>query len=721
MTAAREIHTSCRQKSRSEKSRNSKTNRHNPRRQFYRLMTTLLVLILAGGTVAAEVIRLEITDRRPFAENYRFGHTGSYEIVSGRIHGAVDPRNSANGTITDLDLAPVNSSGQVEYWVDFFLLKPIEPTRGNRRLLYDVHNRGNKLALWTFNEAEISNQPSSLKHAGNGFLFKEGYSILWTGWDGDLIDDGTGRLMAGLPVAKNPDGSPVTGRTHVEITVNEPVQSQPFFWSPWGVSAAYPPVDLDEPEAVLTMRAKPGDPSIEVPRNDWAFARWENGKVVPDPASLYVKEGLRPGWLYDLVYTARDPRISGLGLAAIRDAVSFFRYEQRDEAGTPNPLAGELDFAYAFGISQSGRLINHFLYDGFNVDEASRPVFDGTIIHVAGAGKGLFNRRFGMATVYSNARQAHLAPVDTFPFASVAQQDPVTGKKGDLLTRLREASAVPKIVYVQTSTEYWSRGASLLHTDVDGKRDIAVDPSVRIYLVAGAQHLGATPPDPGICQQPRNILNDRPPILRALLVALDEWVGAGKEPPPSRYPRINDGTLVDLETFRRQFPKIPGVGLPTSYYQPLRLDPGSRWETAGIADHVPSKAGSPYRTLVPAVDRDGNERAGIRLPEVAVPVATFTGWNLRADKFGAGGELCPLEGSWLEFARTAEERRRNNDPRPAILERYPSRQHYLEELTDVVIELWKDGYLLAEDALRYIDQAAGLRLWNGASHRERGR
>lgn len=671
------------------------------------LMKTIRILFLSGSLAVfaipspAEVVRVQIDKREPFANGHRFGRTGSYERLEGRIFFEVDPGANANARIADLGMAPTNPKGSVEFWADFFLLIPVDPERGNGCLLYDVHNRGNKLALWTFNDGERANDPSTMAHAGNGFLFEHGYAVLWTGWSGEIVEDGEHRLLADLPIATAADGrGPVTGRIHVEITTDEPAQSQPFFWSPWGTPGAYPAVSLDNANATLTMREFRSDPPTEIPRTGWSFARWEDGAVVPDATSLYVKEGLKPGWLYDLVYTARDPRISGLGLAGLRDAVSFFRHD-RSEA---NPLKGAIDRACIFGISQSGRLIHHFLYEGLNIDLTGHPVFDGAIIHVAGAGKGLFNHRFGMATVYGNQHQGNLAPVDSFPFAPAPQTDPVTGQSGDSLARLREAGKIPKIFFVQTSTEYWARAASLLHTDVEGKRDLEIDPNIRIYLIAGGAHLGAVPTDRGTCQNPKNPLRHRGPVLRALLVAMDHWVTDGTEPPGSRFPRIDEGTLVDLETFRAQFPKIPGVNLPTAHYQPLRLDPGPRWHSEGIADHVPPVVGPPYKTLVPAVGPDGNELAGIRLPEVAVPLATFAGWNLRDEKFGAGGALAGLDGSYLELPH--DKSKPKDDSRPSVEELYPSPADYFKAYGDAVLRLREDGFLLDRDAVAFLREAA---------------
>jgi len=674
---------------------------------LFRLLP-LYCALLHPIIASAGLVRVEVKEKQPFAGGASYGRTGTYEIINGRLHFEIDPKDPANARIVDLGLASVNERGKIDYWSDFTLLKPVDPVKGNGTLLYDVHNRGNKLALWTFNEGVRTNIPAGPEHAGNGFLMREGYSVLWTGWSGEIQDDGTGRLLAGIPVAVDPDGSRVTGRNHVEITVDEPAFSRDFFQSPWGISAAYPSVSPDNADATLTRRENRQSPAEVIPNSDWAFARWVEEKAEPDSTSLYVKEGFRPGWIYDLVYTARDPRVAGLGLAGLRDTISFFRFEEAADDGTMNPLLGSLERTVIFGVSQSGRFIHHFLYDGFNLDTAGRRVFDGALIHVAGAGKGLFNQRFGMATVYGNYREGNLSPTDFFPFTPGPQTDPVTGETGDSLARLRGKGGVPKMFFVQTSTEYWARAASLLHTDVEGKKDIELDPDMRLYFIAGTQHLGGSDDigEKGSARYSLNPVKHRGPVLRALLSALDASLRDGTEPPPSRYPRLDDGTLVDLETFRARFPKIPGVEPPAQIYRPLRLDPGPRWRGEGIADFVPPKTGEAYVTLVPAVDSDGNEKAGIRLPAIAAPLGTATGWNLRDDKFGAGGVLAGLPGAWFPFSKTKAEREASGDPRPSIEERYPNRATYLEGVTESLIELREGGYLLDEDVMRLLEQAA---------------
>lgn len=682
------------------------------RREWIRRVGSLwaaLVCLSLGWRAGAEVVRLEIRERASFAGGQEFGDAGSYERIVGRLYCEVDPGDPAQARVADLRLAPKNARGNVEYWTDFFLLKPADVRRGNGRLLYDVNNRGNKLAVWTFNSGTRGNSPNTLAEAGNGFLMRRGYSVLWCGWGGD-VPAGEDRLLIGLPVAQE-GGKPITGPVHVEICRDDPVPGSPLYWTPWVNAIPYAPASLDTKLAQLSMRPRRSEPGAEIAAERWAFARAEGDQRVADAGSLWVEGGLRPGWLYDLVYTARDPRVSGLGLAAVRDCASFFRYEAADREGNANPLAGAIQRAYVFGISQSGRFVNHFIYEGFDADERQRIVFDGALAHVGGAGRGLFNQRFGMGTLAATQHEHNLVPSDSFPFATVPQTDPENGRSGDILSVARARGHVPKIFFTETSTEYWTRGASLLHTDVEGTKDIGLDPSVRLYVVAGAQHLGGGTTERGNYQNPGNPLDDRGPVLRALLVALDAWVSNGTPPPESRHPRIGDGTLVSVELFRKAFPAIPGVRLPSGNYTPLRLECGPRWEREGIADCVPPKIGRPYRTLVPAVDADGNEIAGIRLPDVAVPLATYTGWNLRAAPHGAEGMLAPYSGSYLAFEKTREEQLKAGDPRPAVIERYPTREYYLSRFADAARALKDQRLLLEEDAAMLTKAAEGRQLW----------
>ena len=633
----------------------------------------LIGFLFLPAAATARVVRVEVNSREVESDAPEDGPAGPYEVIKGIIYLEVDPDDPANRMIVDLNLAERNARGNVELSTDFEIHKPVDADRGNRRLLYFVNNRGHRIGVWHF-----------CYEAGENWLYRKGWSYLWCGWNCDVIQSDE-TLNINVPVATE-NGNTITGRVYTEIISYSDfvVNGQPLVW---GGSIAYKPVDMNDPQASLTMRQYRWEDPIEVRRDQWSFARPENGEPVPHPGYLYVDQGIKPGWLYDLVYTAKDPKVTGLGLAAIRDVVSFFRYEEADDAGFPNPLAGVIDHAYSWGHSQSARLLYHFVYDDFNGDEKGRMVFEGLQANCGGAGKGQFNSRFAQTTRHGSHHEDNLFPIDFFPFNTVEQYDPVTGERGDGLGRARRSGFLPKIFFVNSSTDYWTRAASLLHTDVQGKKDAEIDPNVRIFAIAGRAHV-----------------DDRIGLVgRALLTALDEWVTDGVEPPESQIPRISDGTLVSIEDFRKIFPAIPGVRIPESYYNPYRLDPGPRWRSEGIADNVPPKTGPRYVCLVPQVDADGNEIAGVRLPEVALPLATFTGWTMRNPAFSRTlgrntGRIWPLPA-------TAEDRERTGDPRESLQERFGSGEDYLEKAKQRLSDLKRQRLLLDEDYDMLLEQA----------------
>ena len=646
------------------------------------------VLLLAGSllipaAVSAEVVKVEITSREVISNLPELIHTGPYEVIKGIISLEVDPGHPANRQIVDLRLAPRNDRGRVEFWTEFELHKPVDAKRGNHRLIYFVNNRGNKLGNWHFNH-----------DAGKNWLYSRGYSYLWCGWNCDVIESDQ-LLNIHVPVITE-NGRTVTGRIYSEIISfsDDMTYSQPLVW---GDSLAYPPVTMDNAHATLTKRPYRGEKPVAIPRDSWSFGRLEDGRVIPDPGYLYIKEGFTPGWLYDLVYTGKDPKVTGLGLAAIRDVVSFFKYEKADREGFANPLADVIECAYAWGHSQSARLLNHFVHQNFIGDENRRMVFDGIMANCAGAGKGQFNSRFAQFTRHGSHHEDNLYPVDFFPLATVEQWDPVTGEKGDAFGEARKSGFMPKIMFINSSTDYWTRAASLLHTDVEGKKDIEIDKNVRIYAIAGRAH---TDSRIGI-------------VGRALLTALDEWVSLGIEPPESQIPTISGGTLVTLEEFKKNFPRIPNVIMPGSFYQPYRLDPGPRWKREGIADNAPPIAGPKYVCLVPQVDEDGHEIAGIRLPEIEAPLATYTGWSMRDPSFS--NSLRRNAGAVWPLSRTAEERQKNADARKSILERYPTKMDYLQEVSKCLLHLRTRRLLLDEDVRMLLMEAAQAAYWPDVS------
>ena len=680
-----------------------------PRRRSARTGVTLV--LAAGVALAPEpgeavVERLEVLERSPFAGGMAFGKVGSYERIVGRLHFAVDPGDPANAPIVDLELAPRDDRGLVTFVADFVLLRPDDLGRGNHRLLYEVNNRGNLGALAFFNEAPWSNDPRTPEDAGNGFLLERGYSLLWSGWNWDVLP-GHGRLQIELPVATDA-GAPITGAVAAEFVVGQWTRSAPFMW---GNSRGYPPLHLDAPDARLTVRDEPDGERREIARDLWRFARLEGDRLVPDPSHVFHVAGFEPGRIYEVVYEARDPVVVGLGLAAIRDAISFFRFETEDGVGGANPLAeaGAPDprTALIFGISQSGRVIQHMLWQTLHLDEAGRMTFDGALIHVAGAGKGSFNHRFAQTTRHPSQLEDHQYPADFFPFTTTPARDPVSGAKGEVLARARAAGAVPRLFYTTTSTEYWTRAASLLHTDVTGSRDVPLDLRARLYFIAGAQHGNWRFAERAPFQNCGNPLDHRPP-LRALLLALDAWVIAGVEPPASVYPKLQDGTLGSVEDYRGAFPKIPGIALPRGNLRPPRLDLGPRFASHGIADRQPPEFGPAFVTRVPLPDADGNDLGGIRLPAVAVPVGTYTGWNLRHPEVGAPDKLARWSGSFLPFVPDETARASLGDPRPSLAERYASRDDYGTRIEAAARSLAADRFLLEDDLAQITERAVAF-------------
>ena len=684
-------------------------------KRFHEYIMSFCIAFLIVIPLFSEVTRIEIISRQLFADGMVFGDVGPYEKIRGRLFYAVDPDHPANARVVDLKLAPRNAEGRVEFVGDFFLMKPVDLSMGNHRLLYDVNNRGNMLML-LMNSARLSNDPSAPEHAGNGFLMRQGYSLLWSAWNWD-VRSGRNRLQIDLPVAMD-NGEPIRQKIAAEIVVSYArgkSRSQPLAW---GNSRCYPVVDMDDENvATLTVRDEPRGRRMEIPRSQWRFARWEESQIVPDSTHLYLEPGFEPGKIYELIYEVENPRVVGLGLASVRDAISFFRFETEDRHGTRNPLSvrnadGEwvtdVEKSYIFGVSQSGRFITHMIFEGFHVDETGRMVFDGARIHVAGGGKGGFNHRFAQTTHHPSHLEGNYMPADFFPFNYAPQTDPLTGKAGDVLAVARELGKIPYIVITNNELEYWTRSASLIHTDVHGLEDAPLHENVRIYVTNGAPH-GSGGRGRGIYEHPGNPLNHYP-ISRALLVALDRWVTEGIEPPPSCYPRIDEGELISAAEHKRRFPKIPGMRHPGRNLQPPRVNYGDKFWTEGIISVVPPEMGEPYVTLVPAFDENGNGIGGIRLPELQVPLGTYQGWNPRRVEFGAPDYLGRFAGSFWAFAKTEAEREEKGDPRRSMEARYPTKDVYIEKVIESVNDLMSRGFLLEEDGRITIENAKRM-IW----------
>jgi Alpha/beta hydrolase domain len=639
------------------------------------------------------VTALEINTCSSFAQGTAFGDVGPYEQLEGTVHFAVDPDHPRNADITDLKLAPRDAQGLVHCSADVRILKPAALQQGNRRLLLDIVNRGNPTVLTNFNSAVGRMEP------GNGFLMRQGYVVLWCGWQDD-VPATPGLIRITVPEAVDAGGQPISGKIAVTFQPDAQVQAQLLSDR---LHRPHPAKDPNDRDATLTVQDHEDAPPHTIPRHQWSFARVEDGRVVPDATHIHMASGFLPGKVYRVVYTTVGAPVIGLGLLAMRDMVSFLRYSSAEEG---NPCAGHIQYAYSFGRSQSGRFLRHFLYLGLNEDEQDRTVFDGLIPLVAGGGRGEFNQRFGQP---SNSNKYSVK--NLFPFHDTTQTDPETGRTDGLLARLAAGGKLPKVFFINTSAEYWNGHAALIHSDLDGKRDLAPSETVRVYHFAGTQHgpgnllltdTGAADDSRGQ-QRPNSV--DYRPLLRATLVHLDRWVAMGETPPPSLHPRIEDGTSVPPAQTAATFQAVPGVQFPAHLRSIARLDFGSETDE-GVTAVLPPKVGKPYANMVSAVDADGNELAGIRLPDISVPLATYTGWNVRHPDIGGPGQTLSLLGSTIPFPATPAARKASGDPRPSIEERYPSKEDYLRRVQQAAEALVQQGYLLAEDMSTVTEQAA---------------
>jgi hypothetical protein len=644
----------------------------------------------------AEVTRIEVTRRADVLSGRELGLAGAYEKLSGKAYFTVDPMSAANQIITDIDEAPRNAEGKVEWSADFYVIKPKDARRGNGTVFLEIGNRGGRRLLNYFNLGDDAVGPDGEADLGDGFLMSEGFTLLWLGWQWDVAT-GEDLMRAYVPIATD-NGRPIRGLVRADFVVSTRVQDHRL--ADRAAMPAYPVADPEAQENVLTVRDGVEASRRVIPRSQWRFARAEDGKLVDNPMWVYLDEGFEPFKIYEVVYVSEEPRLVGLGPAGVRDIVSYLKH------GSPEPLGippGAIEHSLAFGISQSGRFLRKFLYDGFNQDEGGRRVFDGVLAHVAGGGRGSFNHRFAQPSRDAHPFINFFHPTDIFPFTDVSQTDPETGLSEGLLDHI-EPRFLPKVFYTNSSYEYWGRAGSLVHTTIDGKADAPMMDSVRVYHVAGTQHGGGSfPPQSSPGQQLSNPADYRR-VVRALLVALHRWVTEESMPPPSRYGHIADGTLVTPD--RLSFPDLPGVRQNFSgIHKAYRVDYGPRFRTEGIVTQEPPLVGPSFPALVPAVDEDGNEVTGIRMPEQAVPLGTYTGWNLFNAASGPTDMLATFTGSFIPFPRTRAERESTRDPRLSIEERYASREEYLGKVALAATELIDQGYLLDVDLPAIVKEA----------------
>ena len=733
-----------------------------------------LFVVCLTSSLHAELVRFEITQREPFAGGHLFGEVGPYEKLVGRAYFALDPNLRQNEAVVDLKLAPRNASGEVEFWADLCILTPADPAKGRGVLLYDVNNRGNKLALGMFNYGG-NNNPTTLEHAGDGFLMRHGFTVVWSGWDGELLPGGD-RLRLTAPLARDGD-QPITGTVRCEFVGSKGMTRSVVNWANHG---SYRPTAKGIETATLTLRERPGAARVMVPRDQWTQhvtnVSSDSPTQLPN-VEVEMPGGMKAGYIYELIYEASDPLVMGVGFASLRDLIAAIKAGSGD--GNPLTKNGQpiIRRTHGFGVSQGGRFLREFLHAGFNEDELGRRVFDGLIPHVAGGGLGSFNHRFAQPTRHTNQHDHHGYPPDRFPFAYEVQLDPLSGREDGILKKALATKTAPFVMHTQSTAEYWTRSGSLVHTDPLGTRDsiessgersslvpsppssgerarvrgpsgedapkietaeertprpnplpskargegtgdaAAPDASaqlahVRFYTFGGTQHgPSGFPPSAGSGQ---NLTNpaDYKPFLRLLLLALDTWASDGTEPPASVVPLIAKGTLVDWRHAGTGFPNIPGVRYPEIIQQPSLLDFGPRWETERIIDFQPPRLRGDYRVLAPRCGADGNELGCLLPVEVTIPVATYTGWNLRKADVGAEGQLVSLTGSYIPFPVTKADRERTGDPRQSVQERYGSLDEYVRQLAATADTLKATGYLLDEDAARLIklhrDRAAKL-------------
>jgi hypothetical protein len=619
------------------------------------------------------VTDISISDILDFADGHAFGATGAYVRIKGIAHGSLDPTAACNAGIVDLDKAPVNAKGLVEYATDFDMLRPKDPTRGSGILVYDVPNRGSKRIFNLLDDVlpslPGSNDPKTKEDAGLGFLLGRGYTLVWSGWDPGA-PRANAMLGGDFPTSLE-NGKPIARRIRDEFHFGTRTTSDGSIRR-----LSYPAATLDQPAARLTVRDRESDRRSEIPREEWEFLDERTIRLLP-PGRNFA-----PIKIYELWYEATRSKVLGIGYASVRDLVSALRYDSPAALGV-----GEIRHAIGFGVSQSGRFLRHFLELGMNANETGQKVFDGVFSHVAGAGKVFANHSFSMPGRTATQHEDRLYPENWFPFSAAETADPVSGRIAALLNR---PETDPKLIETNSATEYWQKGASLIHTDPGLRRDLKLPDNSRAYLVAGTQHGGrpGVNPAPGPCVNPRNP-HSATPALRALFAALEDWVVRGIAPPPSRVPSVADGSAVLAKTVA--IPKVPGFAVPPSDNPVL---PPVDW-----IDPPETSAPAPYTTFVSPVDADGNETAGIRLPQIAVPLGTYTGWNVYKTQ---PDELADRDGSFIAFARTKAEREATGDPRPSLAERYGSKTGYVEQLRHAAAALVAERLLLPDDADRLV-------------------
>jgi hypothetical protein len=693
-----------------------------------RLVSNALVpmtLLALAAPADAGITALQITSRAPAFNGASFGSVGAYENIVGVAKGEVDPNNPLNAIITDIALAPRNARGMVEYSMDFSIFKPLDTSQGNHTLLYDVVNRG-RMLLPNLNIGVTTSAP-----AGDGYLEKAGYTMVFSGWENDI----TSGLRINLPVATNADGSAITGPVRGEYIFTSPQSTEDLSGPP-----TYEAVSTDNTGATLTQRVHQHDPKVVIPNDQWAFADCTTTPFpgVPSTTKICLKDGFDTNHIYELVYTAKNPTVAGLGFAATRDLIAFLRNsaptgngngvgngvgggrcDNRGQGaannGCPqNPLGDSIDHAIIYGSSQSGRWIRTFIQLGFNQDENLHQVVDGAMPHIA-SNRGAFDVRFAQPTRLSGTQHTEAQyPGAESPQTWSVYDDPLSDVNASQLDRCNATHSCPKVMATMTDTEYWQSLMALNTTDALGTRDLTIPDNVRIYHFASTQHGSgnplasptAPPSVPSNCQLGRNP-NPYIPYQRALLEDLREWVVDGTPPPPSMYSTIAAGTLVPIESLH--FPYSGGAvnfTLESVANRKFFLDRGAQFDVQDITGVMaePPVARAAYALLVPKFDADGNDVGGLRGVYIQAPVGSYTGWNPRRAGFSEG-DSCDLTGGYIPFFHTKAERDAAGDPRLSLEERYPTHADYVAKVTDAANALVAQRVMLPEDAALAISVA----------------
>ncbi len=666
-----------------------------------RVLLSLLAILLALASLNARVVRVEIASRAEVLDGKPFGDAGAYERITGRVFFSVPVANPHNQRIVDLNNAINLKNGEVEFSADFIALRPKDPHKGNGSMLLENPNRGHSRIVSLVDGGDWN----AAKDAGDGWLLRQGFTFVSLGWQWDAAGDDALRLYA--PIAKE-NGKTITGLLRGDLMPSKPMAEIPLGHVILGNigGTEYPVANPDDPRNVLTVRDSRDAPRIVIPRAQWQFAHVVDGKLTPSNRHIHLDGGFQPGKIYEYVYVVADPVVAGLGFAAVREFASYAKHA----SGAMTPV----ERVYAEGISQNGRFLRDFLYQGFNADEDGLIALDGVMAHVAGAGRGDFNYRFAQPSRDAQPTSSVFFPTDIFPFTDQPEKDPVSGETAGLLDRSVAEKVVPKIFFSNTSYEYWGRACALIHVSADGMQDAAIGDNVRIYHFTGEQHFpGPWPPAKGqgdlLGQQPESPLAIRY-FWRAMIANMDAWVRSQTLPPPSSYPKISDGTLVPLRDYA--FPSIPGVNKPHEANGAYHLDFGPHWRN-GIMTLQPPKVSDPFPVLVPQVDADGNESDGVRMPEITAPLATYASWNLRDASIGAPDQRVSFEASDIPFPKTARERQKSGDPRRSVEERYPSREEYLGRYATAVNDLVKQRWILPEDREAVVQR--GQQEWEEAT------